>query len=150
MTEVVVIAVVVLLVVGPHKLPSMLRSLGQWIRRLQQLTNDVRHQTGIDELLRAEGIAGLDGLRSMLRGDMRALVEDAVRLTPEVHASPDACPAVDPYTSIGQFDHYREYPPDGVDAAGTLPDDLLDDAHESGRGGAEAADIGSMEASSKS
>jgi sec-independent protein translocase protein TatB len=121
MTELVVIAIVVLIVVGPQKLPGMLRTLGQWIRRLQQLSSDVRHQTGIDELLRAEGIEGLDGLRSMLRGDLRALVQDAVRI------GPATAPADDPY-SDGQIDRYREYPPEGVDAAGALPDDLLDDA----------------------
>jgi sec-independent protein translocase protein TatB len=126
MTELVVIAVVVLIVVGPQKLPGMLRTLGQWIRRLQQLSSDVRHQTGIDELLRAEGIEGLDGLRSMLRGDLRALVQDAVRTSP----ASGVAPADDPYVEVGEVDRYREYPPEGVDAGGTLPDDLIDEAPE--------------------
>jgi sec-independent protein translocase protein TatB len=123
MTELVVIAVVILIVVGPQKLPGMLRTLGQWIRKIQQLSSDVRHQTGIDELLRAEGIEGLEGLRSMLRGDLRALVQDAVRISP-----PSASmPTDDPYVGLGEVDRYREYPPEGVDARGALPDDLMDD-----------------------
>jgi sec-independent protein translocase protein TatB len=63
--EVVVIGIVALLAVGPRRLPAMLRDLGNWIRKLRKMTIDVRAQTGIDDILRAEGLHG--GL-SELRG----------------------------------------------------------------------------------
>ncbi|MFC1641117.1 twin-arginine translocase TatA/TatE family subunit [Myxococcota bacterium] len=129
MTELVVILVVALIVVGPHKLPGMLRTWGQWIRRAQQLSSDVRQQTGIDQLLRAEGIEGLDGLRSMLRGDLRSLVQDMVQVSPTARAhvpNPYSEAYSEACSDLGHIDRYREYPPEGVDAEGALPDELLD------------------------
>ncbi len=108
------IAVVALIVVGPHKLPGVLRSLGQWVRKLRRLTTEVRAQTGIDELLREEGIqGGLTELRGMLRGEIAAA---------RAHQRP-----ADPYIDAVELDLTREYPPEGVDAYGALPEDLLDD-----------------------
>jgi sec-independent protein translocase protein TatB len=117
-TEIAMIAVVALVIVGPHKLPGMLRTLGQWLRKLRLFTTEMRAQTGIDEILREEGIdGGLTELRSLLRGDLRTLTERNNR--------PLDMPS--PYTA-DQIDPYREYPPEGVDAAGTLADDLVDEA----------------------
>jgi len=39
-TEIAVIATVALIVVGPQKLPDMLRTLGQWVRKLRRLTTE--------------------------------------------------------------------------------------------------------------
>src|SRR3954453_11805184 len=64
------ICVVALIAVGPKKLPGMLHSLGQFLRKLRNMTNDVRNQTGIDQLLRSEGLhGGLNELRGLLRGN---------------------------------------------------------------------------------
>ncbi|MFO7179351.1 MAG: Sec-independent protein translocase protein TatB, partial [Pseudomonadota bacterium] len=72
-SELVVISVVALVAVGPQKLPGMLRTLGQWLRKLRIMTHEVRTQTGIDELLRAEGLqGGLTELRSLIRGQAPA------------------------------------------------------------------------------
>jgi sec-independent protein translocase protein TatB len=110
-SELVVIAVIALLVVGPQKLPTMLRSLGQWIARLRRLTTEVRAQTGIDEVLREEGIDGVHELRALLRGEITA----------------SRARARDPYEDTIEIDEGQEYPAEGPDAAGALPDDLLQD-----------------------
>ncbi len=107
-SEIVLIAMIALVVVGPQKLPAMLLSVGRGIARIRRLTNDVRAQTGIDEILREEGIDGVRELRSLLRGEVAAARardanDDAVELDPS-----------------------QEYPPEGVDASGALPDDLVD------------------------
>ena len=52
------IAIVALVIVGPHKLPGVARTVGQWIRKLRLFTTEMRAQTGIDEILREEGIEG--------------------------------------------------------------------------------------------
>lgn len=117
-TELAVVALVILIVVGPQKLPSMLYTLGRWIRKLRQLTTEVRAQTGIDEILRQEGFeGGLGELRSMLRGDIE-VGKGARRREYEYD---------DPYEETYELDQSREYPPEGADAAGAVPDDLVDE-----------------------
>jgi len=110
--EVVVIGIVALLAVGPRRLPAMLRDLGNWIRKLRKMTIDVRAQTGIDDILRAEGLhGGLSELRGLMRG------------------GPAPAPApYRPYESPSaniEIDVSREYPPEGSDAKGAIPDDLV-------------------------
>ena len=113
-SEVVLIGVVALVAVGPQRLPGMLKNFGQWMRKLRKMTTEVRAQTGIDDLLRAEGLhGGLSELRSLMRGHAPA-------------PSPVYRPYDDPYHNL-EIDISREYPPEGVDANGALPEDLVDD-----------------------
>jgi sec-independent protein translocase protein TatB len=139
-SELLMICIVALIAVGPKKLPGMLHSLGQFLRKMRNMTNDVRSQTGIDQLLRAEGLhGGLNELRGLLRGNHGISFDpphisapasssassspsgDPVDSAPIVHA-----PIDDPYAHI-TIDSSREYPFEGADAYGALPDDLLDD-----------------------
>jgi sec-independent protein translocase protein TatB len=113
-SELFVISLVTLVAVGPQKLPGMLKTMGQWMRKLRKMTMDVRQQTGIDEMLRAEGIQ-LSELRSLMRGQH----SPAPAVTP-------ARPYEDPYANI-EPDPTREYPPEGADAYGALPDDLFEE-----------------------
>jgi len=114
-SELTVIAVIALVVVGPQKLPGMLRTMGLWVRKIRKLTTEVRAQTGIDEILREEGIDGVHELRSLLRGEIAAA------------KSRRQSPADDPYLETLEFDALREYPIEGPDAYHAVPDDLLDD-----------------------
>ena len=138
-SELLMICVVALIAVGPKKLPGMLHSLGQFLRKMRNMTNDVRNQTGIDQLLRAEGLhGGLNELRGLLRVNHGISFDsplhppspsaaaptttssEPISSEPTVHA-----PSIDdPYAHIA-IDSTREYPPEGADAYGALPDDLL-------------------------
>ncbi|HEY5961344.1 MAG TPA: Sec-independent protein translocase protein TatB, partial [Polyangiaceae bacterium] len=116
-TELVLILVVALVVLGPERLPGMLRTLGQWIHKVRTITTEVRAQTGIDELLRHEGLSGgLNELRSLLRGDaLRGdpLNGDLLRGEPRPLRPTDnvtAIPVDDPYTSGPVYDATRERP----------------------------------------
>jgi len=110
--EVVVIAIVALLAVGPRRLPGMLRDMGNWIKKLRKMTTDVRAQTGIDDILRAEGLSGgLNELRSLMRG--------APAPAPVAYHRPNE--------EARDIDVAREYPPEGADAKGAIPDDLVED-----------------------
>ena len=112
-SEVVVIAIVALLAVGPRRLPGMLRDMGNWIRKLRKMTTDVRAQTGIDDILRAEGLSGgLNELRSLMRGAPAAPVPYH-----RVHEDQNQI----------EIDTTREYPPEGADAKGAMPDDLVEE-----------------------
>jgi len=138
-SELLMICVVALIAVGPKKLPGMLHSLGQFLRKMRNMTNDVRNQTGIDQLLRAEGLhGGLNELRGLLRGN------HGISFDPP-HVSPSPSPSSEPSNSEPSvptpimhapidvpyahmdIDSTREYPPEGADAYGALPDDLLPD-----------------------
>lgn len=116
-SEVVLIGVVTLVAVGPQRLPGLLKNLATWIRKLRKMTTDVRQQTGIDDLLRAEGLnGGLSELRTLMRGG------GGIAPAPAPYRAPE-----DPYGHI-EIDISREYPPEGADAKGALPDDLAGDA----------------------
>lgn len=97
----------------------MLRTLGQWLAKLRKLTTEVRYQSGIDDVLRSEGLdGGLSELRSLMRGGIGSSMLS--------HA---AAAATQP-TSRANLDHFmpdksREYPVEGVDAYGALPEDLV-------------------------
>jgi sec-independent protein translocase protein TatB len=138
-SELLMICVVALIAVGPKKLPGMLHSLGQFIRKMRNMTNDVRNQTGIDQLLRAEGLhGGLNELRGLLRVNHGLSFDpphvssptpsEPVNAEPTVTAPVVHAPIDDPYAHM-DIDSTREYPPEGADAYGALPDDLL--PHES-------------------
>lgn len=109
--EFIVLGTVALLVLGPEKLPGMLRTMGQWVAKVRRLTTEVRYQSGIDEVLRAEGFdGGLNELRSMMRGGPQLPSHAPVR-----PVQPD------PFVP----DRSREYPVEGPDAQGALPEDLV-------------------------
>jgi sec-independent protein translocase protein TatB len=109
--EFLVLGTVALLVLGPDKLPGMLRTMGHWIAKLRRLTTEVRHQSGIDDVLRAEGFeGGLNELRGMMRGGA-AITH---------HPPPVRQPVVETFVA----DKSREYPVEGPDAYGALPEDL--------------------------
>lgn len=118
-TELIVIILVALIAVGPQKLPQMLRSVGEWIAKLRSLTTQVRQQTGIDDILRQEGIeGGLSELRGLLRGDLSMVGRSGTVGRSTLRAD-------DPYAEAIEYDQSREYPLEGPDAYGALPDDLV-------------------------
>ncbi len=122
--ELLVICVVALIAVGPKKLPAMLQTLGQWLRKIRNLTVEVRHQTGIDDLLRSEGMTGgLSELRGLLRGHHGVSFE--AQAQPQPQPTPHAT-IEDPYAHV-EIDVSREYPHEGADSYGALPDDLIDE-----------------------
>jgi sec-independent protein translocase protein TatB len=135
--ELTLVAVVTLIVVGPKKLPVMLRTLGEWTAKARRMITEVRSQTGIDDILRQEGIkGGLGELRGLIRGELAWLKEQR-QTAPQRQE--------DPYNEASQIDAAREYPPEGPDAAGALPEDLLEEAPSTAS--AESPQAGSVPAS---
>lgn len=67
--ELLVVAVLGLVVLGPKELPKVLRTLGRTVAKLRRMSRDLRQQSGIDEIIRAEGLeeelATLRSLRGM-------------------------------------------------------------------------------------
>lgn len=119
-SELVVVVIVALVVMGPKDLPKVLRKLGQWSGKLRRMAADLRAQSGIDEALRTEGLADdIAEIRKLARGELdgaRRMIDDG---------APRAAAAATP-ASAHLGDLYvvreREYPRDGADACGALPD----------------------------
>jgi sec-independent protein translocase protein TatB len=124
--ELLMVLLVGVVVLGPKELPRYLRKAGQLAGQLRRMAYDMRAKSGIDEMLRTEGIdQDIAEIRKLARGEM-ADVMAAVRSTADaarfkdVPASPyaPADPVVPPMPS--RVEH--EYPIEGADSYGALPD----------------------------
>lgn len=150
-TELLLIGAVALMIVGPKRLPAMLGTLGRWTAKLRRITTEVRYQSGIDDILRKEGFSGglneLRQLQNVARGGIKSLVASTTalpsRAQPAKPASSAPATASVPAASAANganvalsaptteeayahvpYDRSREYPSEGCDCAGALPDDL--------------------------
>ena len=117
------IAVVALVVAGPKDLPKMLRKAGRMAAKLRRMAADLRAQSGIDDALRTEGLSEeLAELRKLARGEIDR-VDRAVRYEPAA-AAPETS-AQDLRNRDWVIARDREYPRDGADSYGALPDDAV-------------------------
>lgn len=94
--ELAVIAVVLLIAVGPGKMPSLFKAVGKGLREFRRATRELRDATGIDELLRD------DDLRRPLR--------------PVPRAAPQPPPAPR-RRGLNEEERAAETPEEGVDLA---------------------------------
>jgi sec-independent protein translocase protein TatB len=127
--ELVMLLLVAVVVLGPKEMPRYLRKAGQFAGRLRQIAFDMRTKSGIDEVLRSEG---LDQDIAEIR---RLAATNGVRLS-DVPSSPYAPAApgasspspVAPLAPIAAetpmlaVDRGREYPAEGPDTYGALPE----------------------------
>src|SRR5271155_5572723 len=59
-------------------MPKVLRRLGQWAAKLRRMASDIRAQSGIDDVLRGEGIAqDIAEIRKLARGEMENVTRAA-------------------------------------------------------------------------
>lgn len=103
--EIVVLAVLALVVIGPKDLPRLLRSAGRMIGQAKRAIADVKRETGLDEVL---------------RGDFR----DLERLADHIEELGESKPGR-PVLVDGEPPGFRlrEYPPIGADSVLQLPED---------------------------
>lgn len=111
--EALLLGLVAVIVIGPRNLPSMMRSLGRFIGKMRRLTLDIREQSGIDDILRAEGIEReVAELRKLAQGRILDInLDDSVE-----HLS-------DPKPNVLPPPVHREFPVGGVDTYGAPPED---------------------------
>lgn len=137
--ELCVLLMVAMVVLGPKELPRYLRKAGQMTGKLRRLAYEMREKSGIDEVLRTEGLhQEIAELRKLARGEMmgvaaavRSLTESARENTRGAIEAPSPyfAPAL-PDTSAPAADtvviaRERELPGEGPDAYGALPDTAL-------------------------
>lgn len=135
--EIMVLLIVGLVVIGPKNLPSMMRTAGQWVTKLRRMSTDLRSQSGIDDLIRHEGLEKeIAELRSLARMNVvDTLIKPALGAFPVASAGArdyapyntgsGVAPALEkalefhPHAPLRE----REYPLAGCDAYGALADD---------------------------
>jgi len=120
------LAVVLLVVVGPRELPRLLRTVGQGISKLRRMSTDLRQQSGIDDIIEDEGLRDdLNAIRSLSRGNVvENFVNQATRPNASRRAAGEAVATDDLRIPGGPPPPGdQEYPPEGCDAHGALPDD---------------------------
>ncbi len=118
--ELVVVALVALVVIGPKDLPVYLRRAGQFARKLRVLAGDLREQSGIDDVLRETNLQQeLAELRKLAKGELAA-VERGVR----VDEGSAMAPALTRFGDAQAIVFPGEYPEGGADAANAVPEAL--------------------------
>ncbi|WP_437786449.1 Sec-independent protein translocase protein TatB [Sorangium sp. So ce1097] len=128
--EIVVLIIVGIIVVGPRRLPAMMRTAGSWITKLRRMMTDFRTQSGIDDLIRQEGLEReLRELRALSRvnvietlvnpvRDAAAAVGTVASATPRIRPpEPEPQPEPEPPPDVKPL-REREYPVLGCDAYG--------------------------------
>lgn len=133
-TELVLIIIVALVVAGPKDLPRMLRTVGQYAGRLRRMAAELRAQSGIDDALRSEGLSDdINEIRKLARGELDGVAR-AARYDDDAPARPIDFPAPAAALALASGSGYRdgftvarerEYPRDGADCYGCLPDNAI-------------------------
>jgi sec-independent protein translocase protein TatB len=123
--ELTILLIVAVVVLGPKELPRYLRKAGQFAGKMRRLAYDMREKSGIDEVLRTEGIdQDIAEIRKLARGEI-AGVRAAVRSTTDA-LRPDVTSATQlPDTPPVVVEREREYPREGPDSYGALPDTAI-------------------------
>jgi sec-independent protein translocase protein TatB len=131
--EMILILVVGIVVVGPRNLPTLMRTAGRWVSKLRRMSSDLRSQSGIDDLIRQEGLEKeLSELRALSRVNvidtfmtpaLTGAAASAAKPKPAVPSPAPAPKAAPP--APDEPSREREYPVIGCDAYDVLPDDAL-------------------------
>lgn len=98
--ELVIIGVVLLIAVGPDRLPKLLKAVVTGYREFRRATRELRSSTGIDEILQDE--------------DLRDLRKPLYVPPPKQKVVPAPKPRP---RALGFHERVREDPPEGVDLA---------------------------------
>jgi sec-independent protein translocase protein TatB len=138
--EIFLLIIVGIIVVGPKRLPALLRTAGQCVSRLRRMSMDLRSQSGIDDLLRQEGLTQhINELRSLSRFNVVETLMTNPAVAPGLPVRPPldtpATPTTPTMLAADRPRPYtwrpeeplreREYPLTGCDAYGCLPDDAV-------------------------
>lgn len=119
--ELVLVVIVAIVVIGPKDLPKVLKKLGMWSGKLRRMAFDLRSQSGIDDVLRGEGLGkDIAEIRKLARGEIESVSRDIRIDDGPTYTPPD--PYVDAALGASFVSEDREHPivgPDGFDA---MPD----------------------------
>jgi sec-independent protein translocase protein TatB len=115
--ELCVLVIVAIVVIGPKDLPRYLRRAGQLAGKVRRMATDVRAQSGIDDVLRSEGLTkDIAEIRRLASGDF--IASTTAGISSAVTSEPGHAPEI---TIVRE----REYPREGADSYGAIPDTAI-------------------------
>lgn len=95
--EIVIICLILIVVVGPERLPSVMKSVGKTMRTVRQASRDLRETVGLDELMREDVLRPMPPRRpppaTISRTDDSAATPPATPATPATE-TPSPAPEV--------------------------------------------------------
>jgi sec-independent protein translocase protein TatB len=97
-SELMVIAVVALVVIGPERLPKVARTLGHLFGRMQRYVNDVKadinREMALDDLrkLQASMQDTMQSVEQSVNQEVRAVENQVHQIAADAQANPDAAP----------------------------------------------------------
>ncbi len=123
--EIILLLIVGIVVVGPRNLPTVMRTMGQWVSKLRRMSHELRSQSGIDDLIRQEGLEReIHELRSLSRMNVvETLITPAAAGAAPQKTAPASVKALE--SARIQPLREREYPLIGCDAGEAMPDDAM-------------------------
>jgi sec-independent protein translocase protein TatB len=90
--EIVIICLILIVVVGPERLPSVMKSVGKTMRTVRQASRDLRETVGLDELMREDVLRPIPPPRrpppaTIARSDEASAASPAQAPAPDAAAS---------------------------------------------------------------
>lgn len=116
-TELLVIAVVLLIAVGPTRLPKLLKTVMRGYREFRKATRDLRASTGIDELMRDEDLRDLRELRELKKPLFVPPAKKAAAPARKAAPSKPVAARKPRGSVLTHAEREREMPAEGVDVA---------------------------------
>jgi sec-independent protein translocase protein TatB len=139
--ELCVLILVAMVVLGPKELPRYLRKAGQFASRLRRLAFEMREKSGIDEVLRTEGIdKDIAEIRKLARGELLGVASAVRSVTDAARANgngaqwtmrhpppalPEPAPVIAAPPAPTVIVREYEYPLQGADCYGASPDNAI-------------------------
>jgi sec-independent protein translocase protein TatB len=124
-TEVVVLLLLAIVVVGPRQLPGMMRKAGGFIAQGRRWLFDMRAQSGIDEILRNEGLErDIREFRALMKGNVAESLKLELGKEIDKLDHPQPAPGAWALESSLPSSESREFPEAGCDAYGAVAEDL--------------------------
>jgi len=98
-TELIIVAVLALLFIGPKELPATMRTVGRWVGKMRAMS---RHFTsGIEAMIRE---AELEEMEKKWREENERIMSEHPQLEPPTVNPVDAAPADEPRLPLGDGD----------------------------------------------
>ena len=94
--EMVMLFLLLLFAVGPDKMPTFMKAIGKGLREFRRTTRELRHQVGIDEMLRDESVRdplGMKELKREIQKPLAQLEQERDALAREVKGAIPASPS---------------------------------------------------------
>ncbi len=84
-----VVAIVILIAVGPGKMPNFMRAVGKGLREFRKASSELRRQAGLDDLMRDPDPVGLKAVRQEIQAPIAAIATGAAAVPAKPSLNPE-------------------------------------------------------------